>query len=1406
VLDSKHWCQPGTTPAEKTYGEPRAAEFSGQGRRQVLNVPLNSAFGTAKNVLLTELTSYPMRIGIRERLSASIISVTIIVTAIIVGYFSTRTKNLNLTSSQNLLNNEASEIATRATAKLNIDLGHTRVLALSYNAFRDYSPADLRSNLVPVLVKSLEENPEALAYWISLEVREIDPDKKENPERITWLADRLGGTIVTRDEVRNKDGKSESPQYLVIKQTKKETLIDPYWYYPPDQGGRKDSLLEATVGVPVIKDGRVIGLAGIDFTLKSFSPLIDQNGNTFASEVWFISNDGTIVHGPEQSSAGKNIDQLGMFGNRSEEFKTMIREGKSFGGILENPDGADTYVAISPVRIGDSLNPWAVCILTSLDEIHKAARKAFVGSLILGLIGILLLSLMIYFFIHPLLRPIIQTTQVLDSVSQGQIENVKKLEAHDKHELGIMAGSVNRMQDRLKAIAGFASEIGKGNLEVVYPYDTEKDSLGKALEQMQIDLLSLKQETERKDWLKEGISGLNDRIKGDKSLADLCGVIIQYIAKYVNAPVGALYVADTQRGVLRLGAGYSFSKIKDLNQEIHTGEGIVGQCAIEKEKIILTQIPPDYFPVKSATGSAIPSEIIVVPCLFNNQLIAIFELGSLTGFSQTQDEFLDMAAPNVAIAIQSVRSREDMEVLLSKTLEQKEELQAQEEELRVTNQELEKNAQLLEEQSERIEEKNRELEQAAEVIRKKAADLEVASRYKSEFLANMSHELRTPLNSMLILSQSLAENTAARLSPEEVESAQIIFKSGNDLLNLINEILDLSKIEAGKMTVNYDNVQVSSIADNIYSLYKPSAVSKSLEFTVTVQPGCPMTVRTDQQRIEQIIKNLVSNALKFTSRGSVTVSFAQTAENFAFRNPSLKNKPTLSIEVADTGIGIPADKQAAIFEAFQQADGSTSRKFGGTGLGLSISRELAKLLGGEIHLKSETGKGSQFILVIPAGSQTEKKEEPVEKPVSQPVGQPVAQPVPHMPPAFIPEAFISDDRDEISPSDLVILIIEDDPKFAEILVKECHKQHFKCLVAGTGEDGLVLADKYQPSAIVLDIMLPGIDGWGVLENIKRNPRIRHIPVHMMSSLDETMDAYQKGAIGYLQKPVTTDSLGKAFGRIEHFIDRKMKRLMIVEDNANMRTAIRQLLKGEDVEISEVSSAAECKKLLVSEEFDCIVLDLGLPDQSGMELLADIRDMNLSFVPPIVVYTGQELTREQNEELTKYTQSIIIKGVRSEERLLDETTLFLHRIVRDLPQQQQNIIRKIYESEDVFNGKQVLLVDDDMRNIFALGKVFEEKGIRVLKAANGKKALEILETNDEIDAILMDIMMPEMDGYEAMGEIRKNPRFAKTPIIALTAKAMKEDRQKCLDAGASDYISKPVDINKLITLLRVWMKK
>lgn len=734
---------------------------------------------------------------------------------------------------------------------------------------------------------------------------------------------------------------------------------------------------------------------------------------------------------------------------------------------------------------------------------------------------------------------------------------------------------------------------------------------------------------------------------------------------------------------------------------------------------------------------------------------------------------------------------------------QAEELQIQQEELRQLNEELEQQAQNLkqqqeelqmtneelEEQTQSLEEKNKEVQASKNDIEKKTKQLEISSKYKSEFLANMSHELRTPLNSLLILSKDLSENRKKNLDDVQVESAEIIYKSGHDLLVLINEVLDLSKIEAGKMAINIEKVALKNFTDNLLRDFKHQAEQKGLTILCKLADGLPEFIRTDSQRLNQILKNLLSNAIKFTEKGTVTISIDPNTET------------TLNISVTDTGIGISEDKQSAIFEAFQQAEGGTSRKYGGTGLGLSISRELAKLLEGEIKVKSNLDKGSTFSLIIPL------EIHPVEESETEIQVKPISYtPRSENDINYVNHPTIEDDRDTINADDKVVLIIEDDRNFTAILLKQANKKGFKCLSASSGEDGLLLAAKYKPQAIILDMGLPGIKGKQVLHELKANPSVRHIPVHIISANDRSLEPIREGAVEYLMKPISKDGLEEAFIRIENFVDRKIKNLLIIEDSENSRKAMKVLIGNGDVKCYEAATGKEALEMFEHNHIDCIILDIGLPDMTGFELIHKLGDVKAHNLPPIIVYTGKELTKEENNLLHKYAESIIIKGIKSEERLLDETALFLHRTINNLPKSKQIMIHNLHDKEAIFHSKKILLVDDDMRNVFALSKILQERGMEVIKSENGKNALSMLDVHPGIDLVLMDIMMPEMDGYEAMKRIRTQIKFRNLPIIALTAKAMKDDKQKCIDAGANDYITKPIDVERLLSLMRVWLSK
>jgi CheY-like chemotaxis protein/CHASE3 domain sensor protein len=949
-----------------------------------------------------------------------------------------------------------------------------------------------------------------------------------------------------------------------------------------------------------------------------------------------------------------------------------------------------------------------------------------------------------------------------------------------------------------------ANNIAAGNLdtEVNVKGAREVEMLGKALIDMRDSLKSKTAATEKHAWLSNGQNQLNQIMRGDQGIGELATGIITFFATYTEANIGSFYLLDERESTYVPVGRYAYGGMTG-KESFKLGEGLIGQAAADRRPVLLQELSEKYIRVRSSLLDTPPHTIFVAPVIVDDTVLAVLELGKLNSFDDTEQAFIQANLEAVGIALNSALARKKIQNLLEQTQQQSEELQQQQEELEQSNGELEEQAQQLKEQQEELQASNEELEEQSQAISQKnseleairsnlefkARELEISSKYKSEFLANMSHELRTPLNSLLILSNDLARNADNNLTEDQVESAQVISRSGHDLLSLINDILDLSKIEAGKMSLNVNTIAFNEIADDIRRVFGHQAKDKGITLETTLDEQLPATIRTDKQRLEQILRNLIANALKFTEKGSVKVGFQPGPDD------------QIAITVADSGIGIPKDKQELIFEAFLQVEGGNARKYGGTGLGLSICRDLAKLLGGTVSVESEEGVGSTFTLLIPATFKAETSDAPSPAPVHD-VKQVNPKPD-HV--RYLDYPTIPDQRDEITADDHVILIIEDDDVFAQILAKQAKAKGFKHLNAATGEDALELAAKFRPHAIILDLMLPGIDGNLVLKELKSDPDLRHIPVHIMTGEEKQIDLIKSGAVDYLTKPIDKNQLDAAFARMEDFVSRKMKNLLIVEDNEAQRKAIMKLIGNGDVHCIEAGSAKEALDILQQQVIDCLVLDIGLPDMSGFELLRELENID-GKAPPIIVYTGKELSRQENEELQQYAETIIIKGVKSEERLLDETALFLHRTLRNLPPQKQTIINALYDKEAALKDKRVLLVDDDMRNVFALSKVMSERGMTVLKADNGRVALNILEENPDVDFVLMDIMMPEMDGYECMSKIRQQDHFRDLPIVALTAKAMKDDRQKCIDAGANDYIPKPVDVERLFSLMRIWMHK
>jgi PAS domain S-box-containing protein len=919
---------------------------------------------------------------------------------------------------------------------------------------------------------------------------------------------------------------------------------------------------------------------------------------------------------------------------------------------------------------------------------------------------------------------------------------------------------------------------------------TERKEAEAEMKELTETLLQASEKDKRNEWFIQGQNQLDDTMRGDFATEILAQQVITFLTKYLDAQIGVIYLVDEKGTELKLSGSYALTKHKKPDNGIKIGEGLVGQAAYEKELISITNIPEDYTRISSATGNTPPRNVIVTPFISNKSLIGVIELASIEKFSNDKINFLKGTLESIAIVFSALQANEKRNVLLEETQRQAEELESQQEELRQTNEELSDKAISLDKQKTEIQAKNQEIEQKAE-------DLALSSKYKSEFLANMSHELRTPLNSMLLLSNSLLKNKEGNLKSDQVESMSIIYNGGKSLLNLINEILDLSKIEAGMTSIETEEVSIKEIAQDIQTNFAHMAEEKGLELSIQVNENLSDSIVTDQTRLNQILKNFLSNAIKFTEKGKVGVEFKRPSIDINLSKSGLDPKQVIAIAVTDSGIGIPSDKQRLIFEAFQQADGGTSRKYGGTGLGLSISRELTELLGGEIQVQSESGIGSTFTLYLPLQlSYSQTQEKPQESSLQRsPISKPKLK---------TQEIALNDDRDNLDTnSKSTLLIIEDDLNFSKILKDQCASKSLKCILASSGEEGLDLANQFLPKGIILDINLPGIDGWFVLNALKDNPRTRHIPVHIMSIDDFSTKGAQKGAIGYLSKPVSQDKLDAAFTRLQTFTDKKIKNLLVVEDDEMTQKGIYELIQCSDVKITAVSSGKEAIKSMDSNQFDCMILDLKLPDMTGFELLDKLEK---DLIPPVIVYTGKELTRKENKQLLTYADSVIVKGVHSEERLLDETSLFLHQVIEELPQEKQAIIHDLHNIDNIFKGKKIMVVDDDMRNIFAISRLLQEKGIETIKADSGQIALDNLKETSNIDMVLMDIMMPEMDGYEATQKIRQQKQFKGLPIIALTAKAMSGDREKCIEAGASDYISKPVEEERLFSMMRIWLYK
>lgn len=1006
--------------------------------------------------------------------------------------------------------------------------------------------------------------------------------------------------------------------------------------------------------------------------------------------------------------------------------------------------------------------------------------------------------------------------------------------------------NVNQLADNLtsqvRAIMEVSTAVTQGDLSRSIRVEAQGEVLALRgnLNQMIANLRETTARNQEQDWLKTNLAKFSGMMQGQKNIEAVSRLIMSELTPLVSAHHGAFFVRSGENGPgeMRLVAGYAYEERKNVSSRFKLGEGLVGQCALEKKPILLTNVPGDYVRINSGLGHGTPLVILVFPVLFEDEVSAVVELASFLPFSPIHRAFLEQLSGSIGVVLnmiganaRTVEALQQSRSLAEELLKQSKELQTQQYELKKSNQELgaqaqslklsedqlreqreelqqvnarlEDKASLLVRQNRDVEGKNREVELARLALEDKAVELVLSSRYKSEFLANMSHELRTPLNSLLILAQLLADNPGGNLDAQQVEFATTIHAAGADLLSLINDILDLAKIESGTLTLDQEELPIATLAEDVERNFRPLARHKNVELAIRLAPGAPTTVTTDPRRLQQVLKNLLANAFKFTEKGSVTLTVELATSGWSQDHPTLGDaESVLAFSVADTGIGIASDKQALIFQAFQQVDGSAGRRYGGTGLGLSISRDLAGVLGGEIDVVSSVGKGSTFTLYLPRYRASAQREVTHAADVGE-RDEVRTVAAPRAPLALAPG--LADDRASIAPGDTVLLVIEDDATARRALADAAHTAGLRCLLASSGEEGLALAEELGPSAITLDLGLPGVDGWLVLDRLKHSARTRHIPVYVVSADDSARQrSLRLGALEFFPKPVDVAALTRRLVSVSVPREPRSRELLVVEDDEVQRQAIVDLIASGDVQITAVASAEEALAALAATPFDCMVLDLNLPEMSGFELLDRLQTDPRTGALPIVVYTGRELTIAETDGLARRTESVIVKDVFSREHLLSQTTLFLHRDEAQLSLRKREMLRSVRESDPVFAGKTVLVIDDDLRNIFAVTSILERHKIKVLFAEDGRSGIELLQRSPGVALVLMDVMMPQMDGYEAMRAIRGLGQYPTLPIVALTAKAMKDDRAKCIAAGASDYLAKPVNAERLLSTLRVWL--
>ncbi|MBF0118306.1 MAG: response regulator [Desulfobacterales bacterium] len=1419
-------------------------------------------------------TSLKMKLGLAISISGFFIIISLI------AYTTLTARSNALDSALKQAVSVAREYAGRIKAEMEVPMNSAKTLAQAFSAVKNpESPLHIGRYPANVILKTiLEANDSFLATYSLWEPNAFDGMDEKHKDIVGqdstgrfmpyWTRNSKNELIV--EPLKNYENEGIGDYYLIPKKSKNEAVISPSF---KDVQGRR--LLVMSVVAPVVFKDVFYGITGIDISLEWLQQMVDR-ANLYKNakslpriQIFIISNDGTIAAAFHQTFlAGKHLSEIQ---DNFYEKIPIIKAGKE----VIKPDKNKVDI-LTPLRIGNTENPWAVNIIIPSGLITAEATSQMWENLIISAIISVFSLFFIIFFLSKLTKPLVEIADAAEMFALGDLVDKKIKTGNDeigkvnksfkklvtylreitsvckataigdfskkveiRSENDILGISVNQMAESLRAVVKQANNIAKGDYSIEITPKSEHDELGIALSEMTLALRKMNEENETQNWLKNKRMELNEKMRGENGLeldiSSLCQRIINHICNSLQVGIGGFYVLDEHdNNTLRLMGSYAYQTRKKISNIFKISEGIVGQAAYEKKYIIITDCPDDYIKITSGLGETIPRNILCFPFLLNNKLNSVIEIGSLHKFTDLQLTLLDQVSESIAIAINTCSARMRMENLLRQTQQQAELLQAQQEELRQTNEELEEQTkalkasearlqeqqeelrqaneeleeqtQLLEEQKSDIEKKNIELKNARRIIEEKAKDIELSSKYKSEFLANMSHELRTPLNSILLLSKMLSENKDKNLSSKQIEFASTINASGADLLNLINDILDLSKVESGKMVLHIEDVRIDDIASSMKRNFQHIAQQKKLNFIIDTSQDVPKFIRTDQQRLEQIIKNFFSNAFKFTSNGSITLKIFRGCSDLECLPGHLSQDNLIGFSIIDTGIGIPKDKQKLIFEAFQQVDGTTSRKYGGTGLGLSISRELAKLLGGFICLSSKENEGSCFTLYISESFPKDSKDvkpsfeiKPPAKDIS--ITKPPKEECKNFTDEEIGDYPI-DDRKDLKPKDKSILIIEDDPVFAKILCDLSHERGFRVIFASDGETGLALASNYEPSAILLDIGLPGISGWSVMSNLKDNPKTRHIPVHFITASDRSIEALKMGAIGYLIKPVSIEKLNQVYEKIESIISKPVKKLLLVEGDKDKQKGIKELLGNGDIVIDIATNHNDAYSMIKTTPYDCIILDIVSPDLPSFELLSKIKNEEI-FIP-VIIYTNRELTSQEKLSINEYGEKTIIKGVKSPERLLEETTLFLHRVDTNLPEDKRKLLKLVHDKESILKGRKILLVDDDMRNVFAMTSIMEEKGINIIVAKNGKESLSIIDKNPDIDLVLMDIMMPEMDGYEAMKKIREQKHLVKLPIIALTAKAMKGDRTKCIEAGANDYLTKPVDPDKLLTMLRVWL--